>query len=74
MTQPLSWQDHRKALDEDWSQFTAIAPIYYDGALAYRVGDAVPATNVKLHNYEAMGLVKKSSTKAAAVARGDETK
>jgi hypothetical protein len=75
MSEPVRrWEDHLRAIEEDRSQYVAVAPIYYDGALAYRVGDPVPATNVKAHDYEANGLVKKSSTKAAAIARGDEKK
>ncbi len=75
MTMPVrSWSEHLRAVDEDYSQYVAVVPIYVDGALAYRLGDPVPATNVKAHDYESNGLVKKAGTKAAAAARGDEKK
>ncbi len=75
MTMPArSWSEHLRSIEEDYAQYVAVVPIYFDGALAYLVGDPVPATNVKAHDYEANGLVKKASTKAAAVARGDEKK
>ena len=44
----------------------ATAPIYGGTALYYNVGDQVPATNVKLHKYDELGLVAKEGTKAAA--------
>ncbi len=75
MTMPTrSWSEHLKAVDDDYSQYVAVVPIYFDGVLAYRIGDAVPATNVKRHDYETNGLVKKAGTKAAAAARGDDEK
>jgi hypothetical protein len=75
MTQPpVSWEEHQRALEEDYSQYVAVTAIFVDGALAYRTGDPVPATNVKTYDYESNGLVKKAGTKAAAVARGDEKK
>lgn len=58
----------RKAQADEWGQFVAVAPIDYDGVRAYNTGDPVPATNVRLHGYEAAGLVAKTSTKAAAAA------
>lgn len=69
-----SWSEHLRTVEEDYSQYVAVVPIYFDGVLAYRIGDEVPATNVKRHDYETNGLVKKASTKAAAVARGDDEK
>ncbi len=75
MTMPVrSWSEHMRAVDEDYAQYVAVVPIYFDGALAYRIGEEVPATNVRRHDYETNGLVKKAGTKAAAVARGDEKK
>lgn len=55
-----------RAIEEDYSQFRAIAPIYDGSALIYMPGDKVPATNVKAHGYDEQGLVAKSTTKAAA--------
>lgn len=60
----------RKAIDDDYSQYVAVAPITDEtgNARFYNVGDKVPATNVRLHRYDELGLVAKTSTKAAAAA------
>jgi hypothetical protein len=70
MTAPRTWTDHVRAIEDEYSQYVAVRPIYHDGGLAYQVGDPVPAANVKAHHYDDSGLVKKAGTKAAAAATG----
>lgn len=57
-----------KAIEDDYSQYRAVADIHsQDGAaLYYKSGDPVPASNVKIHKYDELGLVAKEGTKAAA--------
>lgn len=44
---------------EEYGTFRAVCDIYFDGAVAYRAGMAVPASNVLLHGYEADSLVER---------------
>lgn len=45
----------------EYDQYVASRDIHYPlsnvGGLAYRHGDPVPASNVALHDYDALGLV-----------------
>lgn len=74
MTEPdyTAGREHARALEKEYGQYVATTSIYHDGALAYRPGDPVPATNVKAHGYDGDGLVVKSTTKAAAKAAEQE--
>lgn len=63
---PVTAQHIAKAIEDDYSQYVATAPIYGGTALYYREGDPVPASNVKAHKYDELGLVAKQGTKAAA--------
>jgi hypothetical protein len=74
MTAPTRWTDHLRAIENEYSQYVAVRDIYHDGGLAYRVGDPVPASNVKAHSYDENGLVAKPGTKAAAAATDTEKK
>jgi hypothetical protein len=56
---PQTAEDAEQALLDDYSQYVAVHPINHGNARAYNVGDPVPATNVKLHGYDARGLVRK---------------
>lgn len=47
----------RRETAKEYGQFVAAQDIYVGTALAYRDGDAVPVSNVKLHGYEAAGVV-----------------
>lgn len=63
---PRTAEEQRAAIRKEYGEFVAVAAITHDGALAYNVGDAVPASNVKAWNYDGLGLVKRRATKAAA--------
>ena len=58
----------REAQAVEYGSYVATEAIYYAGALAYNIGDAVPASNVKAHGYDSLGVVAKTTTKAAAAA------
>lgn len=49
----------RKLTRKEYGQFVAVQDIPVGLALAYRAGDAVPASNVEAHGYEAAGLVER---------------
>ncbi len=53
--------DYAAALAAEYGQYRAVQAIDHDGARAYNKGDAVPASNVEAHGYEADGLVEKVS-------------
>jgi hypothetical protein len=57
--------EHRAEQEQEYGTYIAIAPIQFNGALAFNPGDPVPASNVKRYNYEADGYVAKVTTKAA---------
>lgn len=61
MTEPVTdaVAEYQKAVAEDYSQYRATAPIYFDGALAFAPGHAVPATHVKQYGYDKQKLVEK---------------
>lgn len=64
--EPLSAvHEYRAAVAQEYGQFVAIAPIDFDNARAYNVGDPVPAGNVARYKYDQRGLVAKTGTKAA---------
>lgn len=65
---PQTPDEYEAAVAEEWGQFVAAAPIYFDGVLAYQAEAPVPASNVKAYGYEKQGLVKRTNTKAAAKA------
>lgn len=70
--------DYPTLLAQEYGQYVATQDIYYDGALAYVAGHAVPATNVEAHGYLDSGQVKKvasktQAAKAAAVAADSTT-
>ena len=58
----------RAAQAKEYGQFVATEQIFYAGALAFNVGDAVPISNVAAHGYDTLGVVAKITTKAAAAA------
>lgn len=66
---PRTALEQRKAIENEYGQYVAVQGITHDGALAYNVGDAVPASNVERWDYLALGLVKRVGTKAAAAAQ-----
>lgn len=43
----------------EYNTFRAVAEIYVDGLVAYRVGHAVPVSNVRAHGYDRDGLVER---------------
>ena len=58
-------------LDEiakEYGEYVATQPIYVGAALAYNVGDPVPAANVEAFGYAQNGLVARATTKAATEA------
>jgi hypothetical protein len=62
---PQTPAEYEAAIAEEYGQFIAVAPINFDGVLAYQVGAPVPASNVKKYGYLDQGLVAKTNTKAA---------
>jgi hypothetical protein len=68
----LTPEQYEAAVAEEWGQFVAIAPIYFDGVLAVAPGAPVPASNVKRYSYLEQGLVAKTNTKAAKAVTGQE--
>lgn len=52
----IAW---RASQVEEYSSWVAAQDIYYGNALAYVKGDAVPASNVIAHSYDAAGLVER---------------
>lgn len=63
--QPTTAAEQRDAVQKEWSQYVALAPIYVKGARAFNAGDPVPASHVK-NGVVRSDEVAKSSTKAAA--------
>ena len=59
-----SVEDFAAAQVAEYNAFVAVEPILHDGARAYNIGDAVPASNVKAHGYLEAGLVRKTSDPA----------
>lgn len=75
-TQPVEPQPveaFRKALQEEYGQYVAIAPIDHDGARAYNPGDPVPVANVQKYGYDKDDLVAKRTTQAAKKVTGTGT-
>lgn len=56
---PAPAAQRREAQRQEYSQFVATQKIYVDGALAFTPGQAVPASNVAAHGYEASGEVRR---------------
>ena len=54
----MSPEEYRQAQVDEWNTYAASAPIYIDGALAFKEGDRVPAGHVK------NGVVAKTQVKA----------
>jgi hypothetical protein len=59
------------AQTKEYGTYVATQDIYVGVALAYRAGDAVPASNVEAHGYDKNGLVAKTGTKAADAAKSE---
>ena len=70
---PRTAEEHRKAINDEYGEFVAIAAITHDGARAYNIGDAVPRENVERWDYLGLGLVARRTTKAAAAATGSSS-
>jgi hypothetical protein len=62
---PEEVQTFRAEQEKEWGQYVAVAPISFNGAPAYNVGDAVPASNVERYKYAEQGLVAKIGSKNA---------
>lgn len=56
---PRTAEEQREAIRAEYGQYVAVAAITHDNALAYNVGDAVPAANVEEWGYEGLGLVRR---------------
>lgn len=76
MTQPVD--DLERAAREReaeqaklYGQFVAVEPIYIDGALAFNVGDPVPATHISRGVVDE-SQVARTTTKAGKAATGQE--
>jgi hypothetical protein len=61
---PLTAEEAVEANRREYSQYVAAEQIYYGGALAHNVGDAVPAGNVERHGWAEAGKVVKTGSKA----------
>lgn len=68
VTGPRTAEEHRRAIEDEYGEFVAVAAITHDGARAYNIGDVVPKANVERWGYLDAGLVARQSTKAAAAA------
>lgn len=66
------WTDRAKQEYDEYNEWVAILPIYAGTALAYNVGHPVPKSNVKLHGYDADGLVARRTSKAGRAALGEK--
>ena len=62
---PAGAAEHRAAVAEEYGTFVATRKIHHGKALAYNVGDPVPAANVALWGYADRKMVAKRGTKAA---------
>ena len=56
---------------EEWGEWVAASDIYVGGALAARVGDAIPKSNVERLGYDKDGLVVKRHSKAGRAITGE---
>lgn len=56
---PADVAEFRSAQEIEYGTYVATTDIYVGTALAYTTGMSVPVSNVKLHNYDKMKLVKK---------------
>lgn len=70
---PRTAEEQRRAIGREYGEYVAVAAITHDGALAYNIGDAVPASNVEAWDYLNLGLVARRTTKAAQQAVTDAT-
>lgn len=61
---PEEVAEFRAVQEAEYGTWVAVAPISFNGAPAYNVGDPVPASNVARHKYDEDGLVAKIGTKA----------
>lgn len=52
----MAW---RASQVEEYSSWVAASAIFHGNALAYNEGDPVPASNVKLYDYDVKGLVRR---------------
>jgi hypothetical protein len=68
-------EEYRKEQAAEYGEFVAVEQIFYDGALAFNPGDAVPKSNVERHGYLDDQLVARRTTKAAqAVTKSEPAK
>lgn len=58
--------DYKAAIEAEYGQFVAVAPIFHDGVRAYNPGSRVPASNVALYGYDKDGLVEAVDSSPAA--------
>lgn len=72
MSAPLTADQYRQSLVDEYSQYVAVAPIDIDGARAFNVGDPVPVSHVE-RGVVSADRVKKTSTKAGREAAGITT-
>lgn len=64
---PMTAQQYRELLGEEYGQYVAVVPIDINGARAFNVGDPVPASHVERQIVES-DQVSKTATKAAQAA------
>lgn len=72
MSAPLTADQYRQALVDEYSTYVAVAPIDVDGARAFNVGDPVPVSHVE-NKVVSLDQVKKVTTKAGREAAGIAT-
>lgn len=51
-------EEQRAAQDAEYGTYVAIAPIAYNGVMAYLPGDPVPVSNVERHGYDDSQVAK----------------
>jgi hypothetical protein len=75
VSEPTTADDLRQQLAADYGTYVAVVPIDINGARAFNVGDAVPASHVE-RQVVASHQVARNTTKAgrAATATSDESK
>ena len=63
---------HLKALEDEYGQWVAIAPIPHGSVLAFTPGQQVPVYHVTTYELDKQGLVARAGSKEARRAQGLE--
>lgn len=66
LANPEEVEARRAEQESEYGTYIAVSQIFFNGTLAYNVGDPVPVSNVERYKYADQGFVAKTNTKAAA--------